>query len=227
MAAAGLIEARRRIAAAAARADRDPEDVELVVVSKGQSDDAVRRIYDAGHRLFAENRADALIARLEGGLPTDIVWHFVGTVQRRKAKAIAPRIELLHSMDRERLETVWARQPAPPPVLLQVSLAGETQKHGYERGAVLDAAGRLNDLGVAVRGLMILPPAPQVPEDSRGWFAELAGLGTELRAIYPEAKELSMGMSDDYEVAVDCGSTMVRLGRTIFGPPKNQENHRD
>ena len=132
-------------------------------------------------------------------------------------KAIAPKIELLHSMDRERLEPAWAAVPEPPPVLLQVNLAGEEQKHGYDRGDVLGAARRLTDLGVAVLGLMILPPLPQVPEDSRRWFNELARLGRDLRAEFPAASELSMGMSDDFEVAVECGATMVRLGRTIFG----------
>lgn len=221
MAVDGLIDARRRIAAAAAKAGRDPEAVELVVVSKGQSDATVQALYDAGHRLFGENRADALLERHQGTLPADIRWHFVGTVQRRKAGAISRRIELLHSMDRQKLEGAWASLSSVPPVLLQVNLAGEAQKHGYDRRDIQDAAERLSDLGVAVRGLMVLPPAPQAPEDSRRWFAELADLGAALRAVSPKAAELSMGMSSDFEVAVECGSTMVRLGRTIFGPPKD------
>lgn len=216
MAVDGLTAARRRIAEAAARSGRDAAEVSLLVVSKGRTDDEILDLYEAGHRLFAENRAETLVDRLEGSLPHDIVWHFVGSVQRRKVKQVAPRIELLHSMDREHLEAAWAAQPDRPPVLLQVNLAEEPQKHGYRRDDVLDAATRLADLGVAVRGLMILPPAPQVPEDSRGWFTELAKLGAELRAAYPEAVELSMGMSDDFEVAVECGATIVRLGRTIF-----------
>jgi pyridoxal phosphate enzyme (YggS family) len=216
MAAQGLIDARRRIAAAAARAGRDPADILLVVVSKGRSDDEVRSLYDAGHRVFAENRADALIGRLEGSLPGDIVWHFVGSVQRRKARLVAPRTALLHSMDREPLEATWAAQPVSPPVLLQVNLASEQQKQGYIEDEVLAAAGRLTDHGVAVHGLMVLPPAPQHPEDSRRWFSTLAQLGGELTTVYPGAAGLSMGMSDDFEVAVECGATMVRLGRTIF-----------
>lgn len=215
MAVARLTDAQGRIAAAASRVGRDPGDIALVVVTKGQSDDAVRLLYEAGHRLFAENRAEALEARRET-LPDDVRWHFVGSVQRRKVRAIAPAIELLHSMDRERLEVAWGAQPEPPPVLLQLNLGGETQKHGYAREELLEAAQRLSSLGVRVQGLMLLPPAPDVPEDSRPWFTELAELGAELRARHRDAVELSMGMSDDFEVAVECGATMIRLGRTIF-----------
>jgi hypothetical protein len=216
MAVAALADAERRIAAAARRVGRDPDEVSLVVVSKGRTDAAVLELYDAGHRLFAENRAETLVDRVEGPLPHDITWHFVGSVQRRKVKLVAPRIELLHSMDREHLEAAWAARPEPPPVLLQVNLAEEAQKHGYRRQDVLSAAGRLSDLGVTVGGLMVLPPAPEDPEDSRRWFTSLAQLGTELQAGHPQATGLSMGMSDDFEVAVECGATMVRLGRAIF-----------
>ncbi|GMQ84467.1 MAG: YggS family pyridoxal phosphate-dependent enzyme [Acidimicrobiia bacterium] len=212
-----LIEVRRRIASAVRRAGREPSDVTLVVVSKGRSDAEVQQLYDGGHRLFAENRAEALLSRLDGPLPVDITWHFVGSVQRRKVKLIAPSVELVHSMDRARLEGVWGQLSDPPPVLLQVNIAAETQKHGYPRAEVVEAAQRLVDLGVEVRGLMILPPAPEVAEDSRPWFTELASIGAELRLRHPDAVELSMGMSDDFEVAIECGATMVRLGRAIFG----------
>jgi len=224
MAAPGLIDATRRIAAAASRAGRDPEDVALVIVSKGRSNDEVMALYEAGHRVFAENRAEALVERLEGSLPDDIVWHFVGSVQRRKVKLVARRTALLQSMDRERLEGAWAMQPDPPPVLLQVNVAAEEQKHGYPDDEVLAAAGRLTDQGVAVGGLMVIPPAPQYPEDSRRWFTRLAELGAELTSVHPEAVELSMGMSDDFEVAVECGATMVRLGRTIFGAEEREKD---
>ena len=218
MASGGLTDARRRIGAAAERSGRDPGSVRLVVVSKGQSDEAVRTLYEAGHRVFAENRADSLVARRQGDLPTDITWHFVGTVQRRRARTIAANSELLHSMDRDRLEATWAGLlPEAPPVLLQINLAEEPQKQGYHRDDVFAAADRLSELGVVVRGLMVLPPTPRKSEDSRRWFTELAELGHALRADHPGARELSMGMTDDFEVAVECGSTMVRLGRAIFG----------
>lgn len=217
MAVPELIEARRRITSAAQRAGRQSSDVTLVVVSKGRSDSEVQQLYDGGHRLFAENRAETLASRFGGPLPVDITWHFVGNVQRRKVKVIAPSVELLHSMDRAHLEEAWARQPNPPPVLLQVNIADEPQKHGYPPAEVLEAAQRLVDLGVSVRGLMILPPAPGVAEDSRPWFIELASIGSELRARHPGAVELSMGMSGDFEVAIECGATIVRLGRAIFG----------
>ena len=216
MATDGLIAAPGRLGAAAARAGRDPGEVKLVVVVKGQPDEAVLELYESGHRVFAENRADALEQRQQA-LPADIEWHFVGSVQRRKAKAIAPRVVLLHSMDRERLETTWAALEQRPPVLLQVNVAGEEQKHGYAPEAIPDAADRLGSLDVRVLGLMVLPPAPRVPQDSRPWFERLAALGAEIRSRHPDAVELSMGMTDDFEVAVECGATIVRLGRTIFG----------
>jgi PLP dependent protein len=219
VAADGLRRAQERIAAAAWRAGRDPGDVRLVVVSKGRSDESVGEVYDAGHRLFAENRVEALLDRLDAGFPEDLIWHFVGTVQRRKVKGVAANVALLHSMDRQHLEASWAAQPGHAPVLLQVNLAAEPQKHGYAAGEVLAAADRLAALGVEVLGVMTLPPLPKKPEDSRPWFAELAALGERLRSDHPGATELSMGMSDDFEVAVECGATMVRLGRTIFGPP--------
>jgi PLP dependent protein len=222
MGAVELTIARRRIADAATRSGRDPGDVTLVVVCKGRSDAQVAELYEAGQRLFAENRAEALVRRVGGPLPDDIVWHFVGSVQRRKAKLVAPIATLLHSMDREALEATWAAQQDPPPVLLQVNLAEEPQKHGYRRDEVVGAAKRLEDHGVLVRGLMTLPPAPAVPEDSRPWFTQLAALGAELGSVYPGATELSMGMTDDFEVAVECGATMVRLGRTIFEPGERE-----
>ncbi len=216
MAAGGLTRARRRVAAAAARVGRDPREVTVVVVTKNRSHDEILAVYDEGQRVFAENRADALTYRIEGGLPDDVTWHFVGSLQRRKVKVVAPLVGLLHSMDRAHLEAAWAKQSDPPPVLLQVNLAEEPQKHGYRGDEIIAAAERLAALGVEVRGLMIIPPIPSVPEDSRRWFLGLAELGAELQTRYPAATELSMGMSDDFEVAVECGATMIRLGRTIF-----------
>jgi uncharacterized pyridoxal phosphate-containing UPF0001 family protein len=127
-------------------------------------------------------------------------------------------------MDREHLEGSWAAQSDAPPVLLQVNLAEEAQKHGYHRDDVLTAAGRLSDLGVVVNGLMVLPPTPEYPEDSRRWFTALAELGAELQVDRPQASVLSMGMSDDFEVAVECGATMVRLGRAIFEPDEHDDD---
>ena len=207
---------KERMAAAAVRAGRDPADVVLLAVSKGHSNDEVRELYDAGQRQFGENRPQGLRGRIEADLPADIEWHFVGNVQRRAIKLIAPSIVLLHSFDRTRLVEPWARLEQPPPVLIEVNLAAEPQKHGFDPGAVHEAADLLAESGISVRGLMIIPPRVDVAEDARPWFARLRELGEVVRADHPEASELSMGMTDDFEVAIEEGASIVRVGRAIF-----------
>lgn len=174
--------------------------------------------YDAGHRDFGENRAQELAdkARL---LPADIRWHFVGSLQRRKAKLVRPVAALLHSLDRVSLVDTWVRGDQPvPPALVQVDLANEPQKGGV---APQDAAALVRyalEAGVDVTGLMAIPPAPMVDEDSRRWFDELAAIRRELSTEFPAVRDLSMGMTDDYEIAIEAGSSMIRVGRAIFGP---------
>ncbi len=222
MVAERLRRVRERIAAAAREAGRDPAEVTLLVVSKGRSDAAVRAAYAAGVRDFGENRAEELQARHRAGLPEDVRWHFVGPVQRRKVRVIAPGLHLLHSLDRLRLAATWARLEAPPPVLVEVNVGMEPQKHGFLPETVLDAVGEVRALGIEVRGLMAIPPRPRRPEDSRPFFVRLRELRDEVRRVFPEVTELSMGMTDDFPVAVACGATIVRLGRAIFGPASTE-----
>jgi pyridoxal phosphate enzyme (YggS family) len=207
-----------RIDAAAARAGRDPETIKLVVVSKARTTDEVRQVYDAGHRDFGENRADELAAKAPL-LPDDIRWHFVGTVQRRKVAAIRHLTYLLHSMDRASLAMRWAAPGEPvPPCLLQVNIGEEPQKHGVLPARADAALEEMAGLGIAPVGLMAIPPAPERPEDSRPHFEEMARLAGMLRRDRPGLVELSMGMSDDFEVAIESGATLVRVGTAIFGP---------
>lgn len=222
MATVGLSSVRRRIAEAARRVGRDPLDIQLLVVSKGRSNRAVRALYDEGHRAFGENRPAGLSQRLTGELPPDIEWHFVGNVQRRAIKTIAPSIVLLHSLDRLRLAEAWERLEHPPPVLVEVNIGSEPQKHGFAPGEVMGAADHLASGGVDVRGLMIIPPRAAEPEHSRRWFAELRDLGEDLRREHPGAVELSMGMTEDFEIAVEEGASIVRVGRAIFEPANTQ-----
>jgi pyridoxal phosphate enzyme (YggS family) len=218
MGAGGLTAVRERIAAAAARSGRRAEEVTLVAVSKGQSVDAVADAYAAGHRDFGENRADELLSKVDL-LPDDIRWHFVGSLQSRKAKLVRPIVHLLHSLDRPKLVRAWAAagEGTPPPVLIQVNIARESQKHGAapeDVPALLDAA---TAAGIPCRGLMIIPPAPDTPEDSRRWFRALADLARRSRVDHPGLDVLSMGMTDDFEVAIEEGATTIRVGRAIFG----------
>lgn len=224
MATRELIDVRERIAAAAKRAERDADGVTLLAVSKGRSNEDVRDLYEAGQRLFGENRPQGLCERLEGDLPADIVWHFVGNVQRRAIKTIAPAITLLHSLDRMSVANAWTRIDRPPPVLIEVNIGSEPQKHGFAPSDVYGVADHLASGGVLVRGLMIIPPRVQIAEDARRWFVALRELRDSLVVEHPGACELSMGMTDDFEVAVEEGASIVRVGRAIFEPADNKSN---
>jgi pyridoxal phosphate enzyme (YggS family) len=209
-----LAAVRERVAAAAARSGRSPDDVTIVAVSKAQPDDRVRAAYDAGHRSFGENRAGGLVDHVDL-LPGDVDWHFVGRLQSNKARVVRPRVVALHSMDRASLAEAWLKGPgSPPPVYVQVDLAGEPQKGGVveaDAGALVE---RCRALGIEVLGLMVLPP---LDDDPRRWFAGLAALRDRLEPTVGPLPGLSMGMSADFEVAVEEGSTVIRVGTTIFG----------
>jgi pyridoxal phosphate enzyme (YggS family) len=213
----GLAAVRRRIAQAAERADRDPASVTLVAVSKGHSIEAIAEAYAAGQRDFGENRAQELADKVPL-LPSDIRWHFIGTLQSRKVRLVRPHTSLLHSLDRVKLARAWAAGGPPPPALIQVNLADEPQKHGASAADVPALITTAAELGITCAGLMLMPPAPVHPEDSRRWFVELAQLAASLRADFGSLDHLSMGMTDDFEVAVEEGATVIRVGRAIFGP---------
>lgn len=209
-------EVMDRVAAAAERSGRSPSDIEVVVVSKGRSLDDIRAVYDQGHRDFGENRAQEL-AEKAPALPEDIRWHFVGPLQTNKVRIVRPVVSLLHSLDRDSLAPAWMKGPGtPPPALLQVNIGREEQKGGVDPDDALDACRRYRGLGLVVRGIMAIPPLPEHAEDSRRWFAALRGLWERLRAEDPGISVLSMGMSDDFEVAIEEGATLIRPGRAIF-----------
>lgn len=218
MATEGLSGVLDRIAAAAGRAGRDPASVTLVAVSKSHSVDEIRAVYDQGQRVFGENRA-AELAEKAPLLPPDIVWHFVGSIQSRKASLVATHASVVHSMDRLKLARRFASLgDAAPPCLLQVNIGREAQKHGVLPAQAPGLLREMGELGIDPIGLMAIPPAPGVPEDSRPYFRRLAGMAADLREEFPSLRALSMGMTDDYEVAVEEGATLVRVGRAIFGP---------
>jgi hypothetical protein len=206
------------IEAARSRSGRSGEAITLVAVSKGQSVDALRTAYEAGHRDFGENRAQDL-AEKAALLPDDINWHFVGALQTNKTRLVRPITDLLHSLDRESLALAWLKGPGlPPPVLIQVNLGNEEQKSGVAPNRTIALVDRIVELGLEVRGLMAIPPLPDHPEASRPHFRALRELGEAVRARHRGAVELSMGMTDDFEVAIEEGSTIIRVGRAIFGP---------
>jgi len=218
MAAVRLSGVRSRIREAAERAGRDPRGILLVAVSKTAIDDDVLAAYREGHRDFGENRAGELAERAVR-LPSDIRWHFIGRLQGNKVRRVRPVTHLLHSLDRPDLVSYWAKgSGTPPPVLVEVSVAGEHQKAGVAPGEAAGLVGEAVAMGLDVRGLMTMAPLVEDPEEVRPVFRELARLRDRLAERWPGVRELSMGMTDDYEVAVEEGATILRVGRAIFGP---------
>ncbi len=211
-------EVAERMAAAARRVGRSPDEVTLVVITKGRDVERIRELYDLGIRDFGENRAQELVAKVDR-LPPDIRWHFVGPLQTNKVRFVRPNVHLLHSMDRIKLARFWTRNPSgpPPPALLQVNIGNEPQKQGVAPDATEGAIGSFLSQGVELRGLMAMAPRVQEASQARPYFTRLRKLAESLSVRYPGMEELSMGMTEDYEVAIEEGATMVRVGRAIFG----------
>jgi uncharacterized pyridoxal phosphate-containing UPF0001 family protein len=158
------------------------------------------------------------MAAKASNLPGDIRWHFVGALQSNKVRLVRGISFLLHSVDRDSLGNAWLKGPGlPPPVLVQVELAGEERKSGTAPGDARGLVDRLIARGLEVKGLMAIPPAPSTPEDSRPYFAELRQLRDEIARDVPQVSELSIGMTDDYVVAISEGASIIRVGRAIFG----------
>lgn len=218
MVAQRLTQVRSRIATAAARSGRDASAITLVAVSKGRSPEEILEAYGHGQRDFGENRA-AELATKAVALPEDIRWHFIGSLQTRQAKVARPHTYLLHSLDRARLAHAWTAAGAAPPALLQVNVAGESQKHGTDPAALPELLEEVAKAGVSCTGLMTIPPLVANPEDSRRWFVALREVQDGVLDSHPGLTELSMGMTDDFEVAVEEGATIIRVGRAIFGAP--------
>lgn len=213
---------RQRITAAAQRSGRDVDEITLIAVGKTHSVDRLMELYAAGHRDFGENRAAELAAKA-AAMPGDVRWHFIGPLQRNKVRLVRPVIRLLHSMDRLKLGDAWLKGPGTAPAaLLEVNLADEPQKSGVPVPDAPAIADRLVAVGVDLRGVMAIPPLIESPEQTRAYFRRLARLRDELAAVHPAMVELSMGMSDDFELAIEEGATMIRVGRAIFGPRAEQ-----
>ncbi len=216
---------RARIGDAAARAGRSATDVRLIAVSKTFPIPAIRAAYDAGQRDFGENRVQEALQKIEAGADMAIRWHLVGHLQSNKARKAAERCAVIHSIDAadvlRRVDQAAAAAATTPDVLVQVDLALEPTKHG----APIDALPAIFDEAIRcqaarVVGLMLLPPLAENPEDARGWFRRLRDERDRLVSGGVPAdllRELSMGMSHDFEVAIEEGATMVRVGTAIFG----------
>ncbi len=211
-----------RVDAAARRVGRDPSDVKVVAVSKTFSAATVLEAVEAGTTILGENRAQELKEKASA-IGDRAEWHFVGHLQTNKVRHVVGVASLVHSVDRIGLAEAMSRRAGAvgvvQPVLIEVNVSGEPTKHGIEvtrAVGLAEAAARLSNL--EVRGLMTIPPWPEAPEDSRPLYKELAELRERLLRTVPTAGHLSMGMSGDYEVAIEEGATLVRIGQAIFGP---------
>jgi len=221
---ARLADVRARIARAADRAGRDPASVILVAVSKTFPAEAVRAAADAGQIDFGENKVQEALQKMDATSGLPIRWHLVGHLQSNKAKKAA-RFDAIHSIDSaelvSRIDAAAAAEGRHIDLLAQVDLAGEATKHGAreeELAAIVDGARAARS--VSLVGLMLLPPAVAHPNEARPYFRELRAVRERLLARGVEEsmlRQLSMGMSHDFEVAVEEGSTMVRVGTAIFG----------
>jgi pyridoxal phosphate enzyme (YggS family) len=224
-----IAEVQLRIAEAAARVGRDPDEVELIAVSKAQNATTVVAGYVAGLHLFGENRVEEAapkaqaVAALLARQPSP-AWHMVGHLQSRKAADALPWASMVHSVESDRLARRLSRlcveQDQVLPVLLEVNVSGEDSKYGVRPAALGELAELVGGLpGLRLEGLMTVAPVAADPETVRPVFAGLRTLRDDLAERYPQLDlhHLSMGMTDDFEVAIEEGATLVRIGRAIFG----------
>lgn len=217
---------RARVERAARRAGRDPGAVVLVAASKAVPVERLLEAAACGCRIFGENRVQEALAKMEAlrGC-SGIEWHLIGPIQTNKAKNVVGRFTLLHAVDRlevaERLDRAARERGIVQRVLLEVNVAGEQTKHGFGPDDLVGAAGRMGAFaGLAIMGLMTIPPPAAVSEDARPHFRRLRELAAQVEARgIPgvSMKELSMGMSGDFEVAIEEGATLVRIGTALFG----------
>lgn len=209
--AAALGEVRERMAAAATRAGRDVREITLIGASKTVAVERIMDALDAGLTDLGENRAQELLAKAPALAARESPpnWHFVGQLQRNKVTGLVPWVTCWHSVDRFSLGQAISRRAPGARVLVEVNLDGEPRKGGCAPAETAALVGELRALELDVIGLMTV--APQAG-DRRVWFAALRDLAGTL-----QLRELSMGMSDDFEAAIEEGATMVRVGRAIFG----------
>ena len=217
-----LGEVRRRIAEACRRAGRDPSGVELLAVSKTFPVETIREAVEAGQSLFGENRVQEALEKIPA-LPDSLRWHIIGHLQRNKVRKILPLVEAVHSIDSLRLAQHTDRLAAEaglfPKIYLEVNVAGEASKHGFQPDDLRAAMPDLLALPrLEILGLMTVPPFVSDPEEARPWFQALRTLRDELSTAHDvPLPGLSMGMSGDFEVAIEEGATIVRVGSSIFG----------
>ena len=224
MLAENLQNVEERIQAACARANRDRNEVTLIAVSKTKPVSMLEEVYAEGIRCFGENKVQELTEKHDK-LPSDVKWHMIGHLQRNKVKYIVDKVDLIHSVDSVRLaETIEqeaVKKDVIVPVLVEVNVAEEDSKFGLKVNEVLSIIEEISKFPhIRIKGLMTIAPYVENPEENRPIFARLRKLSVDIaeKNIDNVSVEiLSMGMTNDYEVAIEEGATMVRVGTGIFG----------
>lgn len=219
-----LEQVKKNIEEACKKAGRSPDEVTLIAVSKTKPVALLQEAYDAGARCFGENKVQEIVDKYPQ-LPSDIRWHMIGHLQRNKVKYIVDKVEMIHSVDSLRLaETIEqeaSKHGVKVPVLLEVNVAGEETKFGLRPDEVLPLIEAVSEFPhIKIQGLMTIAPYVEDPEENREIFRQLKKLSVDIEAKNINnvtMSVLSMGMTGDYQVAVQEGATMVRVGTGIFG----------
>ena len=217
-----LTSAYQQIAEITAKCQREASTAQLIAVSKTKPVADISEAYAAGQRAFGENYVQELVEKAQFfENRTDIRWHFIGPIQSNKTRDISAFADVVHSIERakiaERLAAQRKPSQAPLQVLIQINISGEASKSGVLPTEMLALAKVINDLPqLELIGLMAIPE-PAVAGDNRQAFQAMVDLSKQLTTIYPQANQLSMGMSDDWQQALTFGATMIRLGTAIFG----------
>ena len=219
-----LDEVRARVREACIRAGRDPQEVTLIAVSKTKPVELVREAYDAGARDFGENKVQEILQK-KPEMPADARWHMIGHLQRNKVHQVIDKAVLIHAVDSlrlaEQIEAEAAKRDLDVDILLEVNVAKEESKFGFFLEDTEEAIRKISAFPhVHIRGLMTIAPFVENPEENRGIFQKLYQFSVDIDAKNIDNVTmgvLSMGMSGDFEVAIEEGATMVRVGTSIFG----------
>jgi hypothetical protein len=217
-----LERVRGQITQAAAKAGRSTNDIELVAITKTHPAEKIREAVDAGHTVFGESRVQEARAKIPG-LPSNLRWHFVGHLQKNKIRHALPLFELFHGVDSlalaQEMNRIAAEEGGHPCVLLEVNVAGEGSKFGFKAQSLRGEMESLLALPrLSIEGLMCIPPLADEPEASRTFFVQLRDLRDSLEKEFDlRFPHLSMGMTQDFWIAVQEGATLVRVGTAIFG----------
>ncbi|MDI6714226.1 MAG: YggS family pyridoxal phosphate-dependent enzyme [Thermodesulfovibrio sp.] len=212
----------KKITYAALRAGRNPEEIKLIAVSKSQSIDKIIEAADLGLRIFGESRVQEAKDKIEKIKDFNIEWHMIGHLQTNKVKDAVRLFEVIHSLDSEKLAVSINKEAEKinkiQRVLIQIKLSQEESKYGIEEDEVEKLIEKCKNLNnIKIEGLMTIPPYFDNPNNVRPYFSKLRQIRDFLSNKYPFIKELSMGMSHDFEVAIEEGATMVRIGTALFG----------